>query len=202
MDTSHLARWKPWLFHQHATRKRKGKWNVETPGGPILLATRDDVVVQEHPLEPERMPASFAKQRVFNKRVWEAEDQVGPKNAGVAEFLTGTDIAETTAVVLAIRARNKGAELVFGQRWVNGILTMIATSRLLDRMDLSVERDASMTVLTWRHVFQQTIFNIESPRTVIYPAEPAGLRPVLGSLNGGTNMDMLSRNMKCELRRT
>jgi hypothetical protein len=53
-------------------------------------------------MEPQRMPASLSKQRVFNRRVWEAEDQVERKNIGVAEFLTGIDTARLTAVVVAI----------------------------------------------------------------------------------------------------
>jgi hypothetical protein len=70
----------------------------------------------------------------FNKWIWEAEDQVEPKNAGVVEFLTGMNIAAHRVIAVVILEQVKGFQPVCWRRWVNGNLEMVTTNRLLNRL--------------------------------------------------------------------
>jgi hypothetical protein len=76
-----------------------------------------------------------------------------------------------------------------GQRWANGNLKMVTTSRILDRLDPAIEKEATTLsgihdALAWKHISELAADKRQSLRTIIYPTEPAGLE----SSHGGRKL--------------
>jgi hypothetical protein len=74
-----------------------------SPGTSLVLVTNDGEGFAPIPNGSlEFVKASVVKQRAYIKRIWEAEMEVQPKNAGIADFLPEKDISQETIATLNI----------------------------------------------------------------------------------------------------
>jgi hypothetical protein len=106
MNDVEAARGMELLFSDKAQMERIA--NPEIAGGRIALIAANNNPVQVPPSTLDHMHASLQKQKAFNRRVLQAEEQIAGINSGLADFLQGMSM-DPAEPVFVCRSRPHNA---------------------------------------------------------------------------------------------